>query len=98
MATFFRSSRVWAIEYQYDGRTRHWLKALPEGCDARQVISDELRDLYGGHARLVALRAATPQEERDYGRGQLPRNAFCPTGKAPLSPPRPPQGEGDAPE
>lgn len=97
MVTFFRSSRVWAVEYQYQGRTRHWLKALPEGSDAQQAIAQELQDLYGAHARVVSVRPATDQEERAYARGEGPRNAFCPTGKLPLSPVRPPPGETDEP-
>jgi hypothetical protein len=84
MATFFRSSEVWAVEYQYDGRTRHWLKAFPQGTDAERAVRDLLQELYGDHARLVAVRRATAQEEEDFRRGRLPRNAYCPTGKVPL--------------
>lgn len=91
MATFFRNSQVWAVEYEYDGRTRHWLKALPQGVDAGSAIGQELRDLYGDHARLVAVRPATPQEDEDFRRGHLPRNAYCPTGTVPVGKVRPPR-------
>jgi hypothetical protein len=90
VATFLRNSQVWAVEYQYDGRTRHWLKALPSGTDAERVIGDLLRELYGSHARLVAVRLATDQEDEDFRRGRLPRNAYCPTGKVPLGKVKPP--------
>lgn len=91
MATFFRSSRVWAVEFTYDGRTRHWLQALPEGSDAVATMQERLRDLYGAHATLVAVRPATPQEEMDYGRGDLPANPLCPTGRSPRTPAKPPE-------
>ncbi len=92
MATFFRSSTVWVIDFHYEGRPRRWLKALPEVCDAWHEAQAMLQDLYGDHARLAGVRRATPEEDRDYLRGNLPRNAYCPTGKAPLSEPRPPGG------
>jgi hypothetical protein len=82
MARFFRNSQVWAVEYQYDGRTRHWLKALPLGTDAQQSLQALLQDLYGEHARLVAVRPATEQEDEDFRRGRTPRNAYCPTGRS----------------
>ncbi len=90
MATFFRTSTVWVIDFQYEGRPRRWLKALPEGCDAQQAAQAILEDLYGHRARLAGVRPATPEEDSDYLHGNLPRNAYCPTGKAPLSEPRPP--------
>jgi hypothetical protein len=90
MATFFRSSQVWAVEYQHDGRTRRWLKALPLGTDAERAVRAMLADLYGDHARLVALRPATEREDQEFRRGQAPRNAYCPTGKAPIGEVTPP--------
>lgn len=90
MATFLRNSQVWAVEYQYDGRTRRWLKALPREADAEGAMRDLLQDLYGEHARLVAVRPATDEEDEDFRRGRLPRNAYCPTGKLPLGKIRPP--------
>jgi hypothetical protein len=89
MAQFFRNSRVWAVEFQYDGRTRRWLKALPLQADAHRVLRDLLDDLYGDRARLVAVRPATDLEDQEFLRGNMPRNAFCPTGKAPVSEVRP---------
>lgn len=93
MATFFRNSRVWVVEFTYDGRTRQWMQALPEGCDALVVMRERLRDLYGAHARLVAVRPARVEEERDFGRGNLPLNPLCPTGRAPRTPPRGPRDD-----
>lgn len=85
MVTFFKRSQVWAVEYQWDGRTRHWLKALPEHADAPAQLRAELRELFGDRARLVSVRPATADEELDYVRGNLPRNAYCPTGHEPLA-------------
>ncbi len=90
MALLLRQSQVWSVEYQYDGRTRRWLKALPLGVDAESAMRDLLQDLYGDHARLVAVRSATAQEDEDFRRGRLPRNAYCPTGQVPLADVRPP--------
>jgi hypothetical protein len=90
MAHFFRNSQVWAVEYQYDGRSRHWLKALPVEADADRAIRDLLKDLYGEHARLVAVRPATDLEEEEFRRGRMPRNTYCPTGTVPVAEVRPP--------
>ncbi len=84
MAQFFRSSTVWVVDYVYDGRPRRWFKALPRQADARAEMAAHLADLYGGHARLLAVREATPEEETQYIRGDLPKNVFCPTGRAPV--------------
>lgn len=83
MARLFRNSQVWAVEYQYDGRTRRWLKALPVATDAEHSVRALLEDLYGNHARLVAVRPATDREDEEFRRGRTPRNAYCPTGKVP---------------
>jgi hypothetical protein len=91
MATFFRNSRLWMVEFTYDGRPRRWMQALPEGSDARATMEQRLHDLYGRHVTLVAVRPASAEEERDYGRGDLPKNPLCPTGRAPRSPTEPPE-------
>lgn len=91
MATFFRSSQVWVIDYRYLGRERRWFKALPAATNAEGWARALLQDLYGGRATLEAVRPATPAEDADYLQGNLPRNAYCPSGKAPLSKPRPPR-------
>lgn len=90
MATFFKSSQVWVIDFFYDGRERRWLKALPAGSDGAAQAARILEDLYGPRARLLLARPANAQEDEDYLHGRLPRNAYCPSGKAPLSEPRPP--------
>lgn len=86
----FRSSQVWVVEFTYDGRSRTWFHALPQGTDAAVHMRAMLQDLYGPRARLVAVRPATEQQERDYGRGDLPKNMLCPTGRAPRSGGKPP--------
>lgn len=95
MAPFFRNSSVWVIDFQYEGRPRRRLKALPEGSDAPREAQALLQDLYSNHARLVGVRPATEQEDSDYRHGNLPRNAYCPSGKAPTTPPQPPEEEPD---
>jgi len=79
----FRGSQVWVVEFTYDGRPRRWLKALPQGTDAPAEMRALLQELYGRHAQLASVRAATPEEELDYVRGKLPKNMLCPTGRAP---------------
>lgn len=91
MARLFRSSQVWAVEYQYDGRTRHWLKALPLEADAEASVRALLQELYGDRARLVTIRPATEAEDEDFRRGRKPRNAYCPTGRAPVGKIEPPE-------
>ena len=81
----FLRSQVWVVEFTYEGRPRRWFKALPEGADARSEMATLLQDLYGTHAQLQEVRTATPEEETDYIRGNLPRNMLCPTGRAPRS-------------
>lgn len=81
MATFFKSSRLWVIDFTYDGRPRRWIKALREGEDGPAVLRAELGDLYGTRARVVQVRPATRDEETQYIRGDLPKNVLCPTGR-----------------
>jgi hypothetical protein len=77
----FRTSTVWVIDYRYEGRPRRWFKAFRTQDDARQLAQAQLVDLYGRHAQLVAVRPATDEEERQYLRGDEPRNPVCPTGR-----------------
>ena len=83
MADFYKTSKVWVVDFTYDGHPRRWLKALPAGTDAATAIANLLRDLYGARSRLVTLRPASPDEETQYIRGDLPRNMLCPTGRRP---------------
>jgi hypothetical protein len=83
LAQFFRSSTVWVVDFSYDGHPRRWLKALPSGVDGAAAITAELADLHGKRARVHAVRRATADEELQYIRGELPKNVFCPTGRAP---------------
>lgn len=84
MAQFFRTSRVWVIDFTYDGHPRRWMKALPQRTDARTEMQAQLADLYGARAHLVAVRPASAEEETQYIRGDLPKNMLCPTGRAPV--------------
>ncbi len=90
MATFFKSSTVWVIDYRYEGRPRQWLKAWPDADDPLARTQALLEELYGGKATLVNLRRATEQEDADYRQGRLPRNAYCPSGREPLTDPQAP--------
>ena len=81
----FRSSQVWVVDFTYDGRSRRWFHALPRGTEPESAMRGVLQDLYGARAQLLAVRTATADEERDYGRGDLPKNMLCPTGRAPRS-------------
>jgi hypothetical protein len=83
MTPFFRTSRVWVVEFTYDGHPRRWLKALPESADARAQLQAELAELYGSRARLVTVRIATAEEETQYLRGEMPSNAVCPAWRSP---------------
>jgi hypothetical protein len=88
MAELFRSSKVWVVEFTYDGRPRTWYKAFREGRNVKQEMTDLLQDLYGRHAHLQTARPATEKEETDFIRGDVPKNQFCPTGRAPRTRPR----------
>lgn len=88
MAELFRTSRVWVVEFSYEGRPRTWYKALPEGQDAVPEMAALLQDWYGRRARLLTVRPATAKEEIDYIRGDIPKNMLCPTGRSPVTRPR----------
>lgn len=81
MATFFKTSQLWVVDYTWRGKPRRWYKALPEGADGRSLLAAELADVQGPKARLVEIRPATPQEETEYLQGRHPRNILCPTGR-----------------
>lgn len=81
VAEFYKTSKVWVVDFTYDGHPRRWLKALPDGTDAAAEMATLLRDLYADRCRIVSVRAATPEEETQYIRGDLPRNIICPTGR-----------------
>ena len=83
LAKFFKTSKVWVVDFTYDGHPRRWLKALPESADARAEIEGHVQDLYGARARIVEVRPATRDEETQYIRGDLPKNVVCPTGRRP---------------
>jgi hypothetical protein len=80
LAEFYRTSKVWVVDYTYDGRPRRWFKAAPTREGLEDAMSGMLREWYGDRARLVVVRAATPDEEASYLRGDEPRNVYCPTG------------------
>ncbi len=77
---FYRMSKVWVVDFLYEGRPRRWFKILPAELDPAELVRHTLQDWYGDRARLVAVREATDEEERQYLRGEGPRNVYCPTG------------------
>src|SRR5687768_7248605 len=81
VATFFKSSRLWVLDYTWRGRSRRWYKALPEDADAPALLAAELAEVQGPQARLVTVRQATTQEETEYLQNKLPKNVLCPTGR-----------------
>jgi hypothetical protein len=81
MAPFYKTSRLWVIDFTYDGHPRRWIKPLREGQDGPAVLAAELRDLHGSRARLVDIRPATQEEETQFNHGDLPKNVQCPTGR-----------------
>lgn len=81
MAQFFKTSSIWAVEFQYKGSPRRWLRAFPPQTDVRAAMAAALHDLYGERARLVEVRPATAEEEGQYLRGEAPVNVVCPTGR-----------------
>jgi hypothetical protein len=81
MAPFYKTSRLWVIDFTYDGRPRRWIKPLRDSEDGRAVLAAELLDLYGSRAHVVAIRPANDEEETQYIHGDLPKNVLCPTGR-----------------
>ncbi|MCH7342601.1 hypothetical protein LZ017_04315 [Pelomonas sp. CA6] len=86
MAEFFRNCTIWVVDYLYDGRPRRWFRAFAADAPVPTLMADELRELYAERARLVEVRPATEQEERDYLHDEQPRNAYCPLSRAPAPP------------
>lgn len=84
LAPFYRKSTVWVVDFSYEGHPRRWLKALPQQVDGPAAVAAELADLYGARVRLQGVRRATPEEELQYVRGDLPKNIYCPTGRGPV--------------
>jgi hypothetical protein len=75
--TFFRTSKVWVVDYLYDGRPRRWLKAFPASVDPVARVDALLLDWYGERAKRVDVREARPDEEIAFLRGDLPVNPAC---------------------
>ena len=98
MATFWRHTRLWRVDYRFDGRPRCVWRAFAPDTDVAAAMADELHALHAGRARLVSVRPASAEEERAYLRGEEPRLPACPSGRAPLSGPGPgPEDEDPAP-
>jgi len=81
MATFYKSTRLWVIDFTYDGRPRRWIKPLPEREDGRTLLKAEVLELYGKHASVLDVRPASTEEEVQFVRGEAPKNVLCPTGR-----------------
>lgn len=81
MATFFRPSALWRIDFRFDGRDRRWFKSFRTDVDVKVEATHLLRDLHGQRAQLVEVRLASEEEETQYVRGEETKNSFCPTGR-----------------
>lgn len=81
LATFYRTSQIWVVDFLFDGRSRRWFKSFAKGDDAVGEVKRTLRQWYGDRARLTCVRPATEEEETQYLRGEEPRNLYCPTGR-----------------
>lgn len=81
MAEFFKQSTIWVVDFRYKGRARRWFKAFAGDVAVQRLVAEELAALYGRDARLVELRLASDEEERQYLHGELPLQSFCPTGR-----------------
>jgi len=53
MAPFYKTSRLWAVDFTYDGHPRRWIKPLRDGQDGPAVLAAELADLYGSRVSVV---------------------------------------------
>lgn len=82
MASFYKTSTIWVVDFRYRGRARRWYKALREQDDPPRQMAALLQELYGSHAQLCEARPATEAEERQYLRGEQPLNRHCPTGRS----------------
>ena len=91
MASFYKTSTIWVVDFHYQGRTRRWFKALRAEDDPPRQMAALLRELYGERAQLGEVRPATEAEELQYLRGEQAPNVYCPTG---LHGPVGRQGEG----
>ena len=76
---FLKASKTWVVDYQFDGRSRRIYKIYSNEIDANKEVQFMLDDLYGGRAKLVDLRVATDDEERQFLRDEHQRNIMCPT-------------------
>lgn len=81
VATFFKTSACWVVDFRYDGRPRRWYRAFGPGVDVAAQMASELQQLHGRRAQLQTVRPATADEERLYLRGEEPKNMICPTGR-----------------
>ncbi len=82
MSEFFKRTHLWVVDFHYEGRPRRWLRSFAARDDVHEQMASTLKDLYGRHARLVQVRKATDEEERQYLRGEVPGKALCPTGRS----------------
>lgn len=88
MAEFFKTTRIWVVDYRFDGAPRRWFKPARDGDEEVPAqMRALLADLYGPRAQLLGVRPADADEERQYLRGELPPALMCPTGRQPRSMP-----------
>lgn len=81
---FYKTSKVWILDFTYDGAPRRWFKALLEDADARTLFEAQRGDLYGKRGRFVDVRPATRDEETQYLNGTAPKKRLLPEGPPPI--------------
>lgn len=79
MASFYKTSVIWVVDFHYQGRVRRWYKALRAQDNPPRQMATLLHELYGERAQLREVRPATEAEEQRYLRGEQPLNTYCPT-------------------
>lgn len=80
MASFYKTSTIWVVDFRYQGRARRWYKTLRTEDDPPRQMARLLHEWYGGRAQLTEVRPATGAEEALYLRGEQPTNVYCPAG------------------
>ena len=81
MAEFFKTSKLWVVDFLHDGRARRWFKAFGPDADVANEMRVMLSEWYGRRAQLVTVREASEDEESKYVRGDEEKNTYCPTGR-----------------
>ena len=86
MAEFFKTSKLWIVDFLHDGRARRWFKAFAPGTDVAAEMHAMLREWYGARAQLLTVRLASEEEESQFLRGEQAKNVYCQTGRRVVPP------------